>query len=146
MLSNSKAEEYPESMLRRWTCDTIKLKIQKAKIFPNNYSLKEIWIYAKSINCQNQFWKIQSPISETLDNTEQMMQEGKPPNIMLPAAVLRNTSTGQRRVRGALVLWDLTSESCSQKTIHSLACACFLLLVSPLSLEKRSWYDYLHCC
>lgn len=53
MLSNSKAEEYLESMLRRWTCDTIKLKIQKAKIFPNNYSLKEIWIYAKSINCQN---------------------------------------------------------------------------------------------
>lgn len=58
MLSNSKAEKYLESMVQSWVCDTIKLKIQKAKIFPKNYSLKEIEIYAKSINGQNWFWKI----------------------------------------------------------------------------------------
>lgn len=57
MLSNSKAEEHLESMLQSWACDTMKLKIQKAKIFQNNYSLKEMEIYNKSINCQNWFWK-----------------------------------------------------------------------------------------
>lgn len=58
MFSNFKAEEYLESMLQSWACDTIKLKLQKAKTFPKNYSLKEIEIYAKSINCQNWLWKI----------------------------------------------------------------------------------------
>lgn len=48
MLSNSKVEEYLESMVRSWAFDIIKLKIQKVKIFPKNYFLKEIETDAKS--------------------------------------------------------------------------------------------------
>lgn len=47
-LSNSKVEKYLESMVQSWACDTPKLKIQKVKIFPKNYFLKEIETDAKS--------------------------------------------------------------------------------------------------
>lgn len=50
MLFNAQSEKHFETVVQTWVCDTIEIKVQKAEIFPKNYSLKEIKIYVKSIN------------------------------------------------------------------------------------------------
>lgn len=143
MLSNSKVEEHLESRVQSWACDTIKLKIQKVKIFLKKYSSKEIETYAKSklpelVLEKSSLWFLNPLIAVNVSS-----KRGNPPCIVISSCAKEYLHLVEEagRTSGPLGsnLTQLLTEDYPKLSMW---------LLSPTSFSSLLWktHDYVLCC